>query len=625
MKTINYFILALAVFVLTVSRISTAQNNINAPDFYNLNSDGNQSNVKLSTAPPETLKLSAENKRLMDELESARTSGNITKAEEIQNRLNVLNGSSSVRVQSDPRGHFETVHVQNPPHEPDYIESPIHTLSIFSNAVQTVPPGAPNAGRIWVASSQYNIAGTDTIKFYYSDNNGSSWHYYGLIWMAFDYNCRNDELDIELVYDGTDVWMFGVAGLTDNSDGRDKSMLFRFKTSGGPGYITILNFPGNVAGNNYYNPRLCSDNTNYTIGTYIYVVCSLDSLHNGSHAIKQKFVLLTSIVSAAPLYDYTQANGSSGFYWNNLGTATRIFAYGDIGYYRQNGVNRIMTVFSDAAYGFNSMYLAWSDNYGLTNAGNLIVTETASSVGARICFNGGPNYTSGMVSYVRQTSGTNWDPYALNTTTGGTIAGSWTGAIIDASTNRARTLDVAAIKGANNLFKAAYAQDNPSIPQAFYKAFNGSAWSATPFLVSNFITDTTYAKPRAGYINGGGDDCLTIWSSGPNGVNAYASILCSTTLGIENNQTPVKYSLNQNYPNPFNPATSIRFELPKNTYVKLTVYDMLGRETANLVDRNMNAGSYKIDFDASQLASGIYLYKLEAGEFSDVKKMALIK
>lgn len=89
--------------------------------------------------------------------------------------------------------------------------------------------------------------------------------------------------------------------------------------------------------------------------------------------------------------------------------------------------------------------------------------------------------------------------------------------------------------------------------------------------------------------------------------------------------TPTEFALEQNYPNPFNPSTQIQFTIGSNQFVQLKVYGLLGKEIATLVNEYRNAGSYKVDFDASNLSSGIYLYKLQAGEFVQSKKMLLMK
>ncbi len=88
---------------------------------------------------------------------------------------------------------------------------------------------------------------------------------------------------------------------------------------------------------------------------------------------------------------------------------------------------------------------------------------------------------------------------------------------------------------------------------------------------------------------------------------------------------PEAYSLEQNYPNPFNPATIIAYDLPKASVVTLTVYNVLGQAVATLVNEQKNAGHYTATFDASRFASGMYVYRLRAGEYSNVKKMMLSK
>jgi hypothetical protein len=88
---------------------------------------------------------------------------------------------------------------------------------------------------------------------------------------------------------------------------------------------------------------------------------------------------------------------------------------------------------------------------------------------------------------------------------------------------------------------------------------------------------------------------------------------------------PKRYDLKQNYPNPFNPVTKINFELPKDGFVSLKIYDILGREIVTLVNEVRTAGYYSMDFDASTLSSGVYFYRMESGTFSNIKRMVLIK
>jgi hypothetical protein len=88
---------------------------------------------------------------------------------------------------------------------------------------------------------------------------------------------------------------------------------------------------------------------------------------------------------------------------------------------------------------------------------------------------------------------------------------------------------------------------------------------------------------------------------------------------------PYGFKLEQNYPNPFNPATTIQFTIPERKMVSLRVYNLLGQEVATLVEEEKPAGSYEVVFDASELPSGSYFYKIIAGNFVETKKMILIK
>ncbi len=98
-----------------------------------------------------------------------------------------------------------------------------------------------------------------------------------------------------------------------------------------------------------------------------------------------------------------------------------------------------------------------------------------------------------------------------------------------------------------------------------------------------------------------------------------------TSVGSDKNITPKEFVLNQNYPNPFNPSTAITYQLSAQSKVELKVFDILGREVSTLVNEIQNAGSYKVNFNASKLSSGIYIYQIKADNFVQSKKMMLLK
>ncbi len=123
---------------------------------------------------------------------------------------------------------------------------------------------------------------------------------------------------------------------------------------------------------------------------------------------------------------------------------------------------------------------------------------------------------------------------------------------------------------------------------------------------------------------------LTIFIDiGNNGTIDDTLTLVNQVTGIQNDQgslmAPDTYNLAQNYPNPFNPSTKISWQLPVGSHQSIKVYDVLGNEVATLVDEYREAGRYEVEFNGSNLASGMYLYRLQAGSFVETKKMILIK
>jgi hypothetical protein len=113
------------------------------------------------------------------------------------------------------------------------------------------------------------------------------------------------------------------------------------------------------------------------------------------------------------------------------------------------------------------------------------------------------------------------------------------------------------------------------------------------------------------------------------GVSQYDYIVIKYSQLLElkkvSNEIPRRFELNQNYPNPFNPTTTIKYQLPIANYVKLILYDILGREVTTLVNEKQSTGTYEVEWDASNYPSGIFFYKLEASNFVDTKKMVVIK
>ncbi len=147
----------------------------------------------------------------------------------------------------------------------------------------------------------------------------------------------------------------------------------------------------------------------------------------------------------------------------------------------------------------------------------------------------------------------------------------------------------------------------------------GSAYTLDEGNTWNLIDNQNHAVPSFYSASVG-------WSSSfaSNTIYKFSGSLTAVSDGSKNEQIN-SYSLSQNYPNPFNPSTAISYQLSAFSQVTLKVYNVLGREVATLVNELKHAGKYEVEFNAAALPSGVYFYKIKAGNFTDVKKMLLLK
>lgn len=113
--------------------------------------------------------------------------------------------------------------------------------------------------------------------------------------------------------------------------------------------------------------------------------------------------------------------------------------------------------------------------------------------------------------------------------------------------------------------------------------------------------------------------------SADSGFWQQTAVMVTSVEDLPTEAIPDEFRLHQNYPNPFNPSTTIRFEVPQQSQVTLKLYDVLGRRVAILLDAEMTPGVHQLQFDASGLASGVYLYRLEAEGVSQTRKLMLLK
>jgi len=158
-------------------------------------------------------------------------------------------------------------------------------------------------------------------------------------------------------------------------------------------------------------------------------------------------------------------------------------------------------------------------------------------------------------------------------------------------------------------------QQNPNTEEAVYAEIDAMT---TALLVEG--NDTTLHKTTLGkyLVKGSGD-----YFSKLNEI--MKKHFGSGKTKTEENIIPKEYTLYQNYPNPFNPSTTIKYDLPETGNVELTIYDILGRRVKTLINAKQQAGKYEVKFDATNLASGVYLYQVRSENFVNTKKMILLK
>jgi hypothetical protein len=156
--------------------------------------------------------------------------------------------------------------------------------------------------------------------------------------------------------------------------------------------------------------------------------------------------------------------------------------------------------------------------------------------------------------------------------------------------------------------------DGTSLVQSYIADLSTLSSGSAVVFASGFLTPSANQNGEAfGLYFALADGTVGQFLAGVTGVEETSSI------------TPNDYNLLQNYPNPFNPSTTINFTIPSNELVTLKIFNILGSEVATLVNQNLAPGSYKFNFDAQNLASGVYLYELKAGNFTEIKKMNLLK
>ncbi len=607
------------------------------------NPKGNNSVVAQPEVPQRVKELIAEQRK-------AKLSGNHEKCEQLQQLIDKesQNMGSTVKLTPYPGGGKfigEKLTGLNSVHS-SVIFNPHYQMQ--STATYTEQIGK-NIGRVWVfvqsgALGQY---AADTIRALYSDDNGASWTYHSIYWLANYDKIYPDGMDVEIIETTSgDKYIWLTYGVYNFSPGKKSAGLLIIREPGVfQSAMYSLSWPGenfsNTGFQTYY-PRISSDNASYQNGSsYVYIAASFDSSTSSGIHSSQKIAFCTNPYTISPSITYR----ATALYWSCYQNSW-FQIHTDIQYFSKNigslRYDSLMVVWSNSACDPNNVYSTKFDEQPdiyTPKAGpilNMGFPNVAKDF-AKIAGNGGTDLM--IVARNNYANSGDWDIITSHSTDGGI---SWSASYIDGRPNTVNIPHQPEIFGKKDnirtgIYKVAYlvcssgvVGSYDSIYTSYYPAVTNSNWS--PYAAVNSSRSSRYSNMgKPSFMNNPNDSCFVVWIS--DSLRSCGSLGCEGTISSSNPyngsisklNNANEFSINQNYPNPFNPITSIKFVIPIDGNVTLKVFDVLGGEVATLIDEKLIAGEHEIQFNGTNLASGVYFYKIETENFVNIKKMVLIK
>jgi len=558
------------------------------------------------------------------ELMNAKRSGDVNRIAAVQSELDRLTGS--VSVVSNPGNGMVTVSgsKQGGTSLDNIVATQILQRSNVKALAVAVEQRGSTAGRIWIA---VGIGGAgnnnDTLYLLFSDNNGNTWSWGGG-GIHGGYTINNDEIDLEIIENTTGPkYIWAVYGLTSASSGaRITDFVI---TNGSSVSIGGLPWPNTSSNVRVYRPRITSDNAYYLSNAWTYIAVCRDSVMPGlGNMIRTEewVARCDNPYTVTPTITFKP----NRFGYSNLLYPSQTYRdYTDLAYY-WNGTSDSIIVTEANLPDSTRIYLAKTSISNFVNGTNTYafssIQGTASwKTHGRIASNGA--YPNLMIVCDQRYSASDWDIPYFYCTNGGAFT--WSTGYVDYRTNYTIWPDIIGRRNSVGKFYTTYISEGVFDSVISHYTTNGVWGPATE--PSNQFDASVAAAPKPGFRFVQNDSCISVWSRFP-ATDIWISGGCTGQVVsgiINNNNAPLTYELEQNYPNPFNPETNIKFTLPKAGLVTLTIYNILGKETAVLINKQMSAGNQSIEWNASNYPSGVYFYKLKAGDFIDTKKMVLIK
>jgi hypothetical protein len=579
---------------------------------------------------PEVRERTAAENQIINQIRQLRESNDRSKLNEIlelESQLEALNPNSV----SKPAEYYGGGVAPANNERQSFIPEAIGNVEIFNSgskyissiATATEQRGA-TAGRIWVAFSIRTTGARDTIRVYYSDDTGMNWTWYAYAWLGGTDQINYDEMDMEIIENNTGekyIWM--VYGFrNDASAGRWQTGGFVLQTPTFAGNLFALSWPGDDDTKRYYRLRITSDNSWYPSIAYAYMVASFDSAEVSSRINTQKTVRCTNPYTTTPTFSYK----ADKFWWYSPTDNYQRDLHSDIAYFR-NSSDSIIVSFSNVPDS-TRLWFAKSDisnGPGSSDGagGSIGGTElTDHKQFARLSSNG--NNNGSIFCVFRQNTNNIWRVKYFRTNNYGNFNSLHQSILLGSVTSNSNQPEIV---GVRNIPKHYFAWRVDGSPDSLH--FIGTdhlgSWPQNVAMMNGQTSISGLVGIKPGFRYAENDSCFVVYSLfGP--YNVWAAYGCSGPVSVENNDpAPDNYSLSQNYPNPFNPKTTIKYSIPSLAFVKIKVFNLLGQEIAELVNKELQTGNYEVSFDATNFPSGIYFYRIEADNFVQTKKMILMK
>lgn len=613
-------------------------------------------NVSASEQKP----LSPDAVAIQQQMITAKQTGNVQEAIRLQYILDKITGNSVTK----PAGLLETKLIDKQSYTGITADN-INNNVLYDILDDNSPPRylatateqrGTNAGRIWIVSMQENKTnpGSYQLKLFFSDDKGGSWGLNGGAYLPNTnfYEYGSPHMDIELIenfYGDKYIWMVNTA----NSAGINKvcgavinitAFNIQFFNMTWPASLGVIS-----------RPRIVSDNSVYASNPYVYIVA--EGKKTGTNIYCSAVAECLNPYTMTPDFIYK----TTPFYYGyNKGYSEKLNLASDIAFYSDNGTPSIMITEKFKWDGTSTDRTIFLSKASLWN----FVSGTANGlpgINALWKINEYPHIASsgnnGKLMIVCNRSYNNssdWDPISYFTSNGGS---SWNFSYIDPSSNTNTSFDDISINSPRDNaanYNVSWFQYTlqPATEQILSGIYTGS-WSVKSIYSNNsFCGNVSYSRDaQPGYIffpeNPGMNSNLNNLTAWFNHSSCYQFTLWASfeTPGMgkphsTDSELPPEFNLGQNYPNPFNPSTTIKFNIPlskgvsarlrngqegRGVSTSLIIYDILGNVVKVLLNQKLQPGSYNVNFNASGLASGMYFYKLTTGEFTDTKKMLIIK